>query len=203
MQLSTFQPRRAINRYFGLTERTSRKLSFVSTITIMASSVAEGDKRVSKVISNLGLWYYKFGEIPHYPLQIGSQIPSFGLPMLLPRTLYQASEIERAGRTYLLAYRQLNSMSSSMNDLAWVLTPKWHVSWWCSINLSLSSLTFGNFIFGIPHNIFVESDWHECGGILPRMCWCETPATQSTFHPYICRWRSNVPIEEMGQEEHW
>ncbi|CAL1165759.1 unnamed protein product [Cladocopium goreaui] len=33
---------RAINRYFGLTERTSRKLSFVSTITIMASSVAEG-----------------------------------------------------------------------------------------------------------------------------------------------------------------
>ena len=55
MQLSTFQPRRAINRYFGLTERTSRKLSFVSTITIMASSVAEDDKRVSKVISNLGL----------------------------------------------------------------------------------------------------------------------------------------------------
>lgn len=71
--------------------------------------------------------------------------------MLLPRTLYQASEIERAGRTYLLAYRQLNSMSSSMNDLAWVLTPKWHVSWWRSINLSLSSLTFGNFIFGILH----------------------------------------------------
>ena len=50
-------------------------------------------------------------------------------PTLLLRTLHEATQIERAGRNYLLAYRSLNRMSSSMGVLAWVLTPKWHVSW--------------------------------------------------------------------------
>lgn len=48
---------------------------------------------------------------------------------MLLRTLHEATQIEQAGRNYLLAYRTLNSMSSSMGVLAWVLTPKWHVSW--------------------------------------------------------------------------
>ena len=48
----------------------------------------------------------------------------------LPRSLSEAHQLERAGRTYLLAYRKLNAMSSSMGILAWVLTPKWHASWY-------------------------------------------------------------------------
>ena len=43
------------------------------------------------------------------------------------RTRFQALEMERAGRAYLVSYRKLNHLSSLVGALAWVLIPKWHV----------------------------------------------------------------------------
>ncbi|CAL1172308.1 unnamed protein product [Cladocopium goreaui] len=53
----------------------------------------------------------------------------FGLSEQASRFLTQseADDIERAGKAYLLAYRQLNHMSIRSRKLAWVLVPKWHV----------------------------------------------------------------------------
>ncbi|CAK9009441.1 unnamed protein product [Durusdinium trenchii] len=52
----------------------------------------------------------------------------FGLTERASRclSLAEADSIEQAGKTFLLAYRRLNTMCCRMGCLAWVLTPKWH-----------------------------------------------------------------------------
>ena len=61
---------------------------------------------------------------------------SFSLGIkILPRPVFRAIEIYRAGRTYLLAYRRLNLMSISIGKLAWVMLPKWHVPCFFELHL--------------------------------------------------------------------
>ena len=82
-------PRRGICRYFGLSERASRKLQLVRTV------------KVPLPVCQLA-WIL----IVYFPFQSFSKNKKNDC-----RSRWQAGNLEQAGRAYLLAYRNLNQMS--------------------------------------------------------------------------------------------